>query len=330
MAEQVMNWGQVSSIAPITAATLQAAKRGGLPMEWLLLRYGFPAALDGSRLVLACPFHADTRPSFTIRLAEDGAEVAGCWSCPDKQQGDLFDLIRWLTGAPTFAAAVALLPQLQAELAADTAWHVRPRQVLQAAPRADPEELGQLAAQAYAAAVAGSPVLQRLIDWKRQTDQGWQHLTPEFLMAEWRVGAVPDRTETRQLSNPDSGAYSAHTRAIEGRQIVVPHYDAEGVCRALKTRYVGGKLISWRGSDLSNLYGSWKPQRFGSVLVCEGESDAWVASAVLRDRVDVRALPAGATGPKPQWTEHLRNWPDVVLAFDGDDTGRKATAQWMK
>lgn len=325
-----MQWGEVSSIAPVTPAVLQAAKRGGLPMEWLLHRYGFPAEMDGSRLVLSCPFHADSRPSFTIRLAEDGTEIAGCWSCPDKQQGDLFDLIRWLTGVPTFAAAVALLPRFAAEFAADSSWQARPRRVLQPAPKADPAELAQLAAEAYACAVAGSPVLQALIDWKRQTDAGWRHLTPEFLMSEWHVGAVPDRTSTRQLSNPDAGAYSAHTRVVPGRQIVVPHFDAEGVCRALKTRYVGGKLISWRGSDLSHLYGSWKPQRFGTVLVCEGESDAWVASSVLRDRVDVRALPSGTTGPKPQWTEYLRSWPDIVLAFDGDDAGRKALAQWMK
>lgn len=325
-----MQWGDVRSIAPITSASLQAAKRGGLPMEWLLLRYGFPASLDGSRLILSCPFHADSRPSFTVRVAEDGAEIAGCWSCPDKQQGDLFDLIRWLTGAPSFAAAAALLPRFQAELAADTAWQARPRQVLQAAPKADPEMLADLAREAYAVAVAGSPVLQQLIDWKRQTDRGWQHLTPEFLMSEWRVGAVPDRTSTRQLSNPDGGAYPAQTRTIASRQIVVPHYDADGACRALKTRYVGGKLISWLGSDLSHLYGSWKPQRFSKVLVCEGESDAWVASAVLRDRVDVLALPSGATGPKPHWTDFLRRWPEQVLAFDGDDTGRKALALWTR
>lgn len=325
-----LQWGDVSAITPISPATVHAAKRGGLPMEWLLHHYGYPAALDGHRLVLSCPFHPDSRPSFTVRVAEDGTEIAGCWSCPDKQSGDLIDLIRWLTGAPSFGHAVALLAPLQAEFAADAAWHARPKRALQAAPKEDPEVFAALAAQAYAVAVAGSPLLGEFIAWKRSADRGWQHLSPEFLMTEWAVGVMPDRTETRQLSNPDSGAYSSHTRAVPGRQIVVPHFDADQVCRAIKTRYIGGKLISMRGSDLSHLYGSWKPRRHRSVVVCEGESDAWVASAVVRDRADVRALPSGATGPKPQWMEYLSQWPEVVLAFDGDATGRKATALWTK
>lgn len=324
-----MQWGDVSSIAPITPAALQAAKRGGLPMEWLLHLYGLHAQLDGSRLVLPCPFHDDSRPSFTIRVAEDGTEIAGCWSCPDKQSGDLFDLIRWLTGAPSYAHAVALLAPLQQRYAEDTAWHAQPRRILQAAPKTDPEVFAQLARQAYDTAVAGSPLLRQLIDWKRSTDQGWQYLTPEFLMTEWCVGVVPDRTDTRVLTNPDGGAYSSQTRVIPGSQIVVPHYDADGVCRAVKTRYIGGKLISMRGSDLSHLYGAWRPRRFEKTVLCEGESDAWVASAVLRDRADVLALPSGATGPKPQWIEFLRG-RDVVLAFDGDEAGRKAAALWTK
>lgn len=324
-----MQWGQISAIAPVSESSLQSAKQGGLPLEWLLHRYGFEAAVDGSRLVMPCPFHPDTRPSFTIRVAEDGTEIAGCWSCPDKQQGDLFDLLQWLTGVPSFGAAVVLLPRFEQEYLQDVAWQSRPKRVLEQAAKADPETLAELARQAYEAAVGGSPLLQALIDWKRQTDIGWQHLTPAFLMAEWRVGAVPDREETRQVSNPDAGAYPSYTHHVRGQQIVVPHYDAEGVCRALKTRYIGGKLISRRGSDLSSLYGAWKPRQHEKTLLCEGETDAWVASAVLRNQADVLALPSGATGPKPQWIEFLRG-RDVVLAFDGDDAGRKAAALWTK
>lgn len=325
------DWGAAAGIVPFNQARVDSARRGGVPLEWLLHSWGYHAEQDGDRLVLPCPFHPDNNPSFTIRVAEDGTELAGCWSCPDKQQGDLFDLIRWLTGAPNFPAAYQYLTRLENAYAEDAEWHSLPRRKLTAAPKANPEDLGALAVDAYKTALGNNGVLlQEMITWKSQTAPGWAHLTPNFLMAEWGVGQVPDRTETKRLSNPDGAPYASDRRVIRGQQIVVPHYDPEGLCRALKTRYVGGKLISMRGSDLSYLYGAWKPQKYDTVLVCEGESDAWVASRLFGGRMDVRALPSGATGPKPAWIDYLRRWPHIVLAFDGDDAGRKAIQLWTR
>jgi len=329
MADEPVRWGMAEQVEPILQSRLDADKRGGIPMEWVLWRFGYQAQVDGSRLVLPCPFHADSRPSFTIRVAEDGTELAGCWSCPDKAHGDLFDLIGWLTGVTEFAQVTAMLPGLRAQLAADTVWASMPRRVLAPPERQDPETLGALAASALAAVAADHSLLQQLIDWKRDTDKGWQHLTPGYLMREWRVGIVPDRTETRQVSNPDSAPYDSYTRLVRGQQIVVPHFDAAGLCRGLKTRYVGGKLYSMRGSDLSSLYGAWRPRRFDTAVLCEGESDAWITDRLAGDRMDVYALPYGAAGPKPEWLDFLAG-RRVLLAFDGDEAGQKATKLWTK
>lgn len=279
-----------------------------LRMEWILLRAGFQLELSSDgRLVGLCPFHEDTAPSFA--LFGDNYEKAGCWSC-DFNTGDVFDLLARLHST-NFRGALQLGGQLLEELKLDVDWHplagtIAPK------PKEDPAVLGEMARQAWEFFQLDSTAVKRLIHEKQQTDPGWFAVTPDFLNQVWYVGAFDEW------------------------KVMVPHLaqrpdEPAPLVRGLKTRTTRSKethLYAKSGSDLSELYGAWLDRGWPEVILCEGESDAWCASAVLRDRMDVLALPAGASGAiKPVWLERFKN-RHVIIAFDGDIAGRRAARRW--
>jgi len=87
-------------------------------------------------------------------------------------------------------------------------------------------------------------------------------------------------------------------------------------------------LFSFPGSILSNvLYGEDRLSPAGPVILCEGESDAWLASWLARDSpYTVLSVAAGAGSPvRPASSLAGR---EVHVIFDGDEAGRLGGARW--
>lgn len=330
----------LDNVVPIRGYDKEQLKRD-IPLEWVLYRFGVEMGPDttGTRLIGACPFVPHSEPKFTIRLSDTGEQVAGCWACPDKQQGDLFELIRWLdpaSGRLGFHQLLQKAGQLHELYKADTDWNSRPPRALAAAPKADPAVLTSDAVLSYNTAIADPVLIKTLIEGKAETDPGWRRLTAEFLITNWHVGAEPGRSVQRRVSNPDSAPYDEYVQQIPGTRVVVPHFSLDlehqqWIVRALKTRGAeGGHLIAAPGSDLkAALYGVWRFRGADTVLLTEGEGDAWCASVTeLQAGMDIASLPYGAGSvPTAELVEPLRG-KTVILAFDADTSGRKAFARW--
>lgn len=335
-----LGWNDLGNVVPIRGFDKEALKRE-IPLAWVAHRYGVELTPDtsGTRLEGVCPFGAHAGRKFTVRETDTGEQVAGCWACPDRWQGDLFDLLGWLSGETDFGKVMQIAGALAEQFKADTAWAARPAVVLQPAPKQDPAVFTSDAAVCLQTAVSDPRLIKELIERKAATDPGWGRITPEFLISSWQVGCEPDRTDSRGVSNPDASAYPTAAHVIPGARVIVPHYSWDvmtesWIARGLKTRNARyGHLFAAAGSDLrNNLYGLWRMRGLDTVLVCEGEGDAWCASAVpeIAAVMDVVSVPTGVKGkPSEQLLAPLRG-RNVVLAFDGDTDGRYWTGKWVE
>ncbi len=128
---------------------------------------------------------------------------------------------------------------------------------------------------------------------------------------------------------PASHLLGWHVRRL-GNEILVPVLTEQGILCGLKHRPVSGarSLIALPGSQLrQTLYGAHQAPT-PTVLLVEGESDAWTASWQTRDLPFLRvlSLPAGA-GAAPARLDLLRG-QGVIIALDGDLAGRNSAARW--
>lgn len=335
-----LGWDDLGNVVPIRGFDKEALKRE-VPLDYVLYRAGVELMPDtsGSRLVGMCPFGQHTTPKFAVWETEAGERVCGCWACPDKAHADLFGLLQWLAGPDsTFAGAVQTAGVLKENLLADEAWKNRPPVILAPVPKTDPAVFTADAEVALQTAYGDPSLIEILIERKRATDPGWNRLTAQFLMAQWRLGAEPEARLTQGVNNPDAMPYDRTVTVRPGTRVIVPHYalsDAGDawLVRGIKTRDARhGHLFAAAGSDLSrSLYGAWRSRGLDWVLLCEGESDAWCASAVpeIAERMDVLALPTGVkANPHPEQVALLRG-KNVVLAFDGDLDGQRGMGRWV-
>lgn len=304
MTDQPRDW------AALLAGAVRLDKdevKSALPLEWVLLREGVLLEPDGERLRGLCPFHDETTPSFAV--FGEALDRCGCWSC-SFTQGDVFDFLMRRHGEG-FPEALRRAGRYLEEFRQDEAWRPRDRTAT-ARPKLDPADLTAQAAEYWRAAGEDASALHRLIREKQDTgNRGWA-FTADWLRQEWFVGALDDWT------------------------VAVPHYsladDGSGwVCRGLKTRTPRSHLYARSGSDLSHLYGEWRDRGHEVVVVVEGESDAWATSWAFRDApVDVLAVPTGAGTPcREPWAERLAG-RHVILAGDGDHSGRTFMRRWHR
>lgn len=335
-----LGWDDLGNVVPIRGFDKEALKRD-VPLEYVLYRAGVELTPDtsGSRLVGMCPFGQHSGPKFAVWETESGERVCGCWACPDKSHADLFGLLQWLSGPScTFAAAAQQAAALRENLQADETWRSRPPVVLAPAPKQDPAVFTRDAEIALQTAYADPSLIETLIERKRRTDPGFSRVTAQFLMSSWRVGAEPASQLVRGTSEGAAVPYDRTVTTRPGTRVIVPHYSLSDagdtwIVRGLKTRDARhGHLFAAAGSDLSRtLYGAWRSRGMEWVLLCEGETDAWCASAVpeIAGRMDVFALPTGVKAhPQPEQIALLRG-RHVVLAFDGDLDGQKGLSKWV-
>lgn len=270
-----------------------------LSILFVLERHGYTAYEEAGKYVASCPFpeHNDAHPSFDV--FGENLERWGCYPC--NAGGDVFDLIARLYPEITRfverkdKAAEFLTAQRQAGW--DGPKHGRKRTF-------DQDKAHHV--------VLSSAQDEIPTDWlnlyhfltTERDNAGLERIPQEWVRHNFRIGTY-------------------HGSAI------VPYYDRDMNLVAYKRRKAGEPIIAAAGADFADiLYGEWLDQDPAlPVVLCEGESDVWAALGALAGQYAVVGLPTGA-GSYPSQAPRLAD-RDVVLAFDGDATGRRALAQWV-
>jgi hypothetical protein len=291
-----MDWTALWKTAETGGVDVEALK-AELPIAFVMERAGHPIAeYDGTAAHALCPFHPDGTPSFDIY--GEHLERFGCFPCG--AGGDVLDLIGmfWpqLTG---FKDRVAAAQQLIGEKHA-AGWTGPTTGVK--------KEFDFTAARALVeAARARQPqdtvtIVRHFIDSKVSKSPGLADVTPEWLVGTFRLGS-------------------------HGVEVVIPYYNRDGELVSYKHRTAETKALSPAGGNQFDdvLYGEWMDDGERPVLLCEGESDVWVATAALPG-FTVVGLPTGA-GAHPKQAARLAG-RRVVVALDGDRAGRASTVKW--
>lgn len=260
-----------------------------LALAFVLEDAGFPVTNVDGKISGSCPFHEDSNPSFDL-FGED-LDRWGCYPCGDN--GDVFDLIGRLHGIEKFV--------LRKDKAA--------------------ELLSKQISTNWTGPTKGS---------KRQydKDEGDRvYLASQGSSGAW-LGLYEDiaaRNANVALCDPDILALDFQLGSM-GADTIIPYFDKGMNLIAYKRRRPGGKPMSASGADYSDVfYAEWMDDGRAPVLLCEGESDVWAAHSALPTWT-VLGLPNGA-GSYPKQAHKLAG-RHVVLAFDGDDAGRKALYVW--
>jgi twinkle protein len=117
--------------------------------------------------------------------------------------------------------------------------------------------------------------------------------------------------------------------SVNGRVHVANMYNKDGTLTAQKLRGKG-KAFSVRGNLDNSLFGRhlWSGGR--KLVITEGEIDCLSVSQVQGNSYPVLSLPNGAAGAKKVIAsnlEYLDNFEEIILMFDMDKAGRKASLE---
>ncbi len=211
----------------------------------------------------------------------------GCWPCG--QSGDVLDLLRALYGL-TFGQAL---------------------------------DIGEQAVRTCRAVGWVGPHLTAAVEWDQPKYVG--------LMAR-AADQAPLETLMAAKSWPAPASWVRDHFWVGGLhgEVLIPFYNAELELVGMKHRRGDGSdhPYAFPGSKLLGVwYGEHNLRSSGPVVLCEGESDVWTASYVLRDAsVSVLGLPAGA-GTTPFRLDELAG-RTVHICLDGDEAGRKGARRW--
>ncbi len=273
------------------------------PIPWLLEREGHRLELVGNQLVTQCPLHADSDPSFYVTDEGERGWRWGCWPCG--ASGDVVDLIRALWPHLTFTEAVSA-GMRGAALVKESGWQAP---VLEASGVFNAPLAKQLLAQARTGVEQTANNIAAFL-WTKQ-----MLIDPEWLVREFDLSTL-------------------------NGQLLVPVYSAARELVGVKHRRLDGSdhMFAFPGSALGDvLYGedrAGRPLRFigepgpdWPILLCEGESDTWLASWLLKDEPwTVLGLATGAGAPvRPAARLAGRQ---VHIVFDGDAAGRLGAERW--
>lgn len=280
-----------------------------LPLEYVLVQLGQPLDQTGRAL---CPFHQDSNPSLRIYESDYGHQKFHCDPCG--ADGDVFDLIRKIKGVD-FPTSEITADRYLAQLPTD--W--RPMHPVSASTTAaDPAAWGEELRRAQER--AAQPV----------SENGFNGL-----LAFMTGFATPGETDDHDAKAIDRllREYLGWGVIDEGARnvILIPHWSEDGILTGVKVRDIMGSKYARGGSTFDDLYMSWLPKQYKSLLLCEGETDAiWAYMSILRNgvpNVDVRALPKGAGNITDRHVEQAKQWDHVFLVMDGDRAGVRATRE---
>jgi twinkle protein len=110
---------------------------------------------------------------------------------------------------------------------------------------------------------------------------------------------------------------------------VAPYYDPEGNLVAQKVRFPDKTFTTTGDFKSGGLFGQQLWGQGGKkIVITEGEIDAMSVSQVQGNKWPVVSIPNGAQGAKKSLAKHidwLCSFDEVILMFDMDEPGRKAT-----
>jgi hypothetical protein len=292
------NWSEVSAVAQAAPAArfprIEQLKQ--LPILYVLERAGIAyEEVDGVYKALS-PFRPDNSPSFDV-YGED-FDRWGDWA--EGTSGDVLDLLgRFLQlhgQEPTMPAVKDWAARLLAECR-DSGW--------QAPPPPERRTFDLAAARSYVEACQAqdpAAVAVPLHEWLDERTDYLREVPASWLIETFQVG-------------------------WDGDRILIPYFNRAGELSTYKTRKPGQPVHSAAGAHHTELYGIWRDPGEGAILLCEGESDVWAATHALRGHPYTPiGLPTGA-GAKPRLAHHLAG-RRVIIAFDGDEAGRRAVETW--
>lgn len=115
------------------------------------------------------------------------------------------------------------------------------------------------------------------------------------------------------------------------RTLVLNYRDASGRIVAQKLRFPGKEFAFIGDTKQCGLFGQhlWR-DKSSRIVITEGEIDAMSVSQAQNNKWPVVSVPNGAQGAKKALQknlEYLMGFDEVVLMFDNDDAGRKATEE---
>jgi len=285
-----MNWNDMLASAGTQYHDADELKKN-TAMAYVLEMVGHPVSEVDGKVSGTCPFHDDDKPSFDLFGEE--LDRWGCYPCADN--GDIFDLVGKLYGIPSFVARKDKVAEILESQKA-IGWNGLTKGVKR---RYDKDEGERI----FTASQDGS-------------NGAWMSLYDD--LAARNVGIKAADADQIQLDFQLGGS---------GVDTVIPYFNRNMDLVAYKRRRAGGKPMAAAGADFSEvLYGEWLDNGTSAVLLCEGESDVWAARTALPGW-SVLGLPTGA-GSHPRQA-HSLSGRNVVLAFDGDATGRAALRNWF-
>ncbi len=281
--------------------TIEEVKEA-LPIEWVVaIEAGVGLVENGEgRSIGLCPFHVDENPSFDIY---GNGERWGCFPCT--KGGDVFDFIGDYWGLAEFGArfekSLELLQKFESE--ADD-W----KSIISTAEPVKPVTVAELneEVQGFLNLIEHETTkpLRDLLAAKK----GLEVIDLDWLRREWLIGVT------------------------KMGEVVAPYWDREGHIVSYKTRRPDrGGWYTKGGTHLTALYGEWQlvgKDAAVDVWLCEGETDTWLASWLLRGRGIALGLPAGAGSRiTDNWVELMRG-RRFTTVMDADTAGRMAAQRW--
>ena len=287
--------------APGDLASLVA--RTDLPA--LVERYSGPGRASGGTVTYSCPnpAHPDRSPSFTV-TTRGGRQLARCWSQCD-WSGDALDLVKWLEGIDTTAAADylrALLgesPRIQNRNRAGASRVVTPKRTAPVSYPATTTDTRR----------PSQPVAARYLE-KYLRSRGW----PSEVAERHGLEVIVDTAGSLRVRHP----YRVPNRGGGWR---VSYY---------QDRDLGESRVKWlspRGaSPVPYNLESLERESLVGVVVCEGPADTITAEVALADLDDVAVIGVPGSGAwRAEWGT-LLDGLRVVVAADNDPAGEKLTA----
>ena len=150
------------------------------------------------------------------------------------------------------------------------------------------------------------------------------------------LAGKPEALPARKITEETCRKWSYHIVDYNGQRVHAANYIVPGdgvVAQKLRTR---SKDFPWRGNRkaFEGLYGQWLWPSGGRMVVCtEGEIDALSVSQLQQNKWPVVSLVDGAQSASrgiKQALTYLSSFDKVILMFDNDENGRKATKDAYK
>lgn len=164
--------------------------------------------------------------------------------------------------------------------------------------------------------------------WKEQGEGGYTEPMEEF--KDETLSDVQEISKTIRGISPSIFKQFSYYKGENGEH-VCNMYNTEGKVVAQKMRYKD-KTFSWKGHSKEAVPFGMNLWRQGgkAIYITEGELDAMSIAEALGGKYPVISVSNGAQSAKKDLSKHiefLNSYEKIVLAFDNDDPGRKATQE---